>query len=160
MLAAQMQQIKQSKTVDVQRGLLLVRYVAADDERRPPKIVVVVNPKDEKNIELVLNPDHADATLWQPGSCLVVRATRAGKLGVEVIPIDDDGSTAATVRLETLSQGEAALSILRPARSAADAREPGALRVSGHVAGIGDVVARADEWTAGPAAPARIEGLS
>jgi hypothetical protein len=161
MLAAQMEQIKQSKTVDVQRGLMLVRYVAADDERRPPKVVVVVNPRDEKNIELVLNPDHNDATLWQPGSCLVVRAMRGGKLTVEVIPQDEDGSTAATVRLETLSQGEVTSASSRPAaRPIVHAIEPGELRVLGHVAGIGDVTARADEWIAGPAAPARIEGLS
>src|SRR5438477_12968868 len=145
MLAAQMEQIRQSKTVDVQRGLLLVRYVAADDERRPPKIVVVVNPKDERNIELVLNPDHKDATLWQPGSCLVVRATRPGKLEVEVVASDEEGSTAATVRLETLSQGEARVSRPRLARTAAPAAQPGELRVLGHVAGIGDVVAGAPE---------------
>jgi len=155
-----MEQIKQSKTVDVQRGLLLVRYVAADDDRRPPKVVVVVNPRDEKNIELVLNPDHRDATLWQPGSCLVVRATRPGKLEVEVVASDEDGSTAATVRLETLNQGEAPVSRLRPMRSATSAARHSELRVLGHVAGIGDVVAGADEWIAGPAAPARIEGLS
>jgi len=28
----------------------------------------------------VLHPDHDEAVLWQPGSCLVVRATAPGKL--------------------------------------------------------------------------------
>src|SRR5205807_6988499 len=106
--AAEMEKIKQSRTVDVQRGLMLVRYATADDERRPPKVAVVVNPNDEKNLELVLNPDHKEAMLWQPGSCLVVRASKPGKLLVEVIALDDGGSTAATVKIETLTQGEAA----------------------------------------------------
>jgi hypothetical protein len=36
----------------------------------------------------------------------------------------------------------------------------GDLRVLGHVAGIGDVLADADTWLAGPAAPSRIEGIA
>src|SRR5947209_20272934 len=101
-----MEKIKQSRMVDVQRGLMLVRYATADDERRPPKVAVVVNPADDKNVELVLNPEHNEAVLWQPGSCLVVRASKPGKLRVEVSALDSGGSTAATVKIETLSQGE------------------------------------------------------
>ena len=144
--------------VDVDRGLLLMRYATADSESRPPKVKTVVNPKYEKNIELVLSPDHADAVLWQPGSCLVVRASKPGQLFVEVIPVDMEGSTAATVKIETLSQGEIAAEIQR--RPAAAKVDFGRLGLLGHVAGSGDVFARADEWIAGPDAPARIEGLS
>jgi hypothetical protein len=153
-----MERTNQSKVVDVDRGLLLVRYATADNESRPPKVKIVVNPKYEKNVELVLSPDHADAVLWQPGSCLVVRASKPGQLFVEVIPVDMEGSTAATVKIETLSQGEIAAEIQR--RPAAAKVDFGRLGLLGHVAGSGDVFARADEWIAGPDAPARIEGLS
>ena len=96
---------------------------------------------------------------------------RPGKLFVEVVPLDDDGSAAATVQVEMLSQGEmsAARSPAPVTRGAVDSgRGSGAksaidldrLKIVGHVAGIGDVTARADEWVAGPSAPARIEGLS
>ena len=44
---------KQSKIVDVDRELVLVRYATAGDEMRPPKIEVLVNPKDEKHIEVI-----------------------------------------------------------------------------------------------------------
>jgi hypothetical protein len=89
-----MQTTKQSKVVDVDRGFVLVRYAAAGNESRPPKVKIVVNPKYQKNIKLMPSPDHKDAVLWRPGSCLVVRASKPGQLFVEVIPIDDEGSTA------------------------------------------------------------------
>jgi hypothetical protein len=165
---------KQSKVVDVDRGLVLVRYATAGDEIRPPKIEVLVNPKDEKHIEIISNPLHSDAVLREPGGCLVVRAMRPGKLFVEVIPIDDEGSTAATVKVEMLSQGELseARSALPTTRAVGSGSSSGVkskvashvaldrIKIIGHVAGIGDVTARADEWVAGPSAPARIEGLS
>jgi hypothetical protein len=166
-----MKRNKQSKVVDVDKGLVIVRYATAADEVRPPKIEVLVNPKDEKHIEIISNPLHSEAVLWQPGACLVVRAMQPGKLFVEVIPVDDDGSTAATVKVEMLSQGETSEARLAPPATGATVGigySPGAkshvdldrLKIIGHVAGIGDVTARADEWVAGPSAPARIEGLS
>jgi hypothetical protein len=117
----------------------------------------VVNPKHQKNIELLLSPDHKDPVLWQPGSCLVVRASQPGQLFVEVIPIDDGGSAAATVKIEPLSQGNAVTAIQRPSKSKVEFSR---VRLMGHVAGSGDVFAGTDEWIAGPDAPARIEGLS
>src|SRR5882757_4079207 len=115
-----MQRTKQSKVVNVERGLLLVRYATADDESRPPQVRVLVNPKYQKNLELVLSPDHNDAVLWRPGSCLVVRASKPGQLFVEVVPIDNEGSTAATVQIETLSQGEVATTIRRRSTAEVD----------------------------------------
>ena len=114
-----MKSSKQSKIVDVDRGLVLVRYATAGDEVRPPKIEVLVNPKDEKHIEIISNPLHSEAVLWEPGGCLLVRATRPGKLFVEVIPVDEDGSTAATVKVEMLSQGESGARSLPDTRTVA-----------------------------------------
>src|SRR5712675_2183696 len=68
---ANMKRSKQSKVVDVDKGLILVRYATAESEQRPPKIEVLVNPKDHKHIEIISNPSHPDAVLWQPGACLV-----------------------------------------------------------------------------------------
>ncbi len=166
-----MKRYRQSKAVDVDKGLVIVRYETAGDASRPPKVEVLVNPKDEKHVEIISNPLHSEAALWRPGACLVVRAMRPGKLFVEVVPLDDDGSTAATVKVEMLSQGEMPDTRHAPSamRSAVDfGRSSGAnagvdlerLKIVGHVAGIGDVTAQADEWLAGPSAPARIEGLS
>jgi hypothetical protein len=155
-----MKKIKQSKTVDVQRGLMLVRYTRADDERRPPKVAIMVNPEDERNVNLVLNPDHKQAVLWQPGSSLVVRAIKPAKLLVEVTAMDDGGSTAASVKIEALNQGAAFAPGKDQRPRDAGPNELAGPRVLGHVAGIGDVQSGSDEWIAGPDAPARIEGLS
>jgi hypothetical protein len=154
---------KQSKVLEVDKGLLLLRYATADDDKRPPKIRILVNPKHTNTIELVLNPDHPDAVLWQPGSCLVVRAAAPGQLFVEVIAIEEGGSTAATLKIEALSQGKAVAPARKPAHARAATESEidlQRLTVRGHVAGIGDVTVRADEWIAGPVAPARVEGLS
>ena len=156
-MAVDMQRSRQTKAIDVERGLLLVRYASADSGGRPPRVEIVVNPKHRRNIELVLNPEQSEAVLWRPGACLVVRATKPGQLLVEVTPSEVGGSTAATVKLESLTQGE-------PEATRWDHRETDAglegLSILGHVAGIGDVFVRADEWIAGPEAPARIEGLA
>jgi hypothetical protein len=170
-MTADMKRNRQSKVVDVDKGLVIVLYATAADEIRPPKIEVLVNPKDQKHIEIISNPLHSEAVLWQPGACLVVRAMQPGKLLVEVIPIGDDGSTAATVKVEMLSQGETPEAQLAPSATAVAVGigygpvtkshvDLDRLKIIGHVAGIGDVTARADEWLAGPSAPARIEGLS
>src|ERR1700753_264970 len=166
-----MKRNKQRKAVDVKKGLVSVRCETAGAESRPPKIEVLVNPRDEKHVEIISNPLHSEAVLWQPGACLLVRAMRPGKLFVEVVPLDEDGSTAATVKVEMLSQGERpeTRSVSSSAGSSVDfGHDPGAkanidlegLRIVGRAAGIGDVMARSDEWVAGPSAPARIEGLS
>jgi hypothetical protein len=149
-------QRKQTKTVDVERGLLLVRYATADSGGRPPRVEIAVNSKHRKNIELVLSPEHDEAVLWQPGSCLVVRAHKPGQLLVDVTPSEVGGSTSATVKLESLTQGEP--EIMNWSETATNTELHG-LSILGHVAGIGDVFVGADEWIAGPQAPARIEGL-
>jgi hypothetical protein len=150
-----MARIEQRKIANIDRGLFLIRYAAAEDDERPPKVRVAVDPSEEKDILLVLHPDHADATLSQPGSCLVVSARRPGKLIVEVAPWRRDGSTAATVKIEPLIQGAA-----EPSRSVEPTFTGSSIRVLGHVAGIGDVFAGAQEWLAGPSAPSRIEGIA
>jgi hypothetical protein len=153
-----MEHAKQRRTIDIDRGLFLVRYAAAEDEAHPPTVKVSSEPVSDKNISLVLHPDHKDAVLLQPDTCLVVRAMTQGKISVEVVPTQAGGSGAATVRVEKLTQGQLSTQ-LPQSRRGRDADLDG-FRVLGHVASIGDVVVRANEWLAGPAAPSRIEGIS
>jgi hypothetical protein len=81
-----MARVEQRKIANIDRGLFLVRYAAAEDEARPPKVKVSVDPSRDNDILLILHPDYADATLSQPGSCLVAMATKPGELIVEVTP--------------------------------------------------------------------------
>ena len=154
-----MEHAKQQKTVAINRGLFLVRYATAEDEAQPPKVRVSPDPASNKAISFLLHPDHDEAVLWQPDSCLVVRATAPGKLAVEVIPAQKGGSAAATVRIEALTQGQAAMAAPAKGRSSSP-QELGKLRILGHVSGLGDVVVNDNEWIAGPSAPSRIEGIS
>ncbi len=153
-----MERSKQQQTVAINRGLFLFRYAAAEDEARPPRVLVTPDPASAKDISFLLHPDHKEAALSQPETCLVVRALAAGKLSVQVTPTQEGGSIAATVRIEPLSQGKA-VSALAKKRSSTPSNR-GNVSIVGHVAGIGDVVVDANEWIAGPSAPSRIEGIS
>ncbi len=155
-----METVGKRKIVDVDKGLFLVRYAAAQDAARPPKVSLSPEPSSDAGIAFFLHPDHREAVLWQPGSCVVVRAAARSKLVVDVAPIHDQGSSNATIRIEPLTQGEAPS---RAARTGAVADLPCDLsdfRIHGHVASIGDVVVDADQWLAGPSKPSRIEGIS
>jgi hypothetical protein len=155
------EQVKQQQIVTINRGLFLVRYAAAEDPARPPTIRLAVDPAPNKDIGFLLHPDQNEAILWEPDSCLVVRASAPGKLSVEVAPIEKSGSVAATVRIEPLTQGTSRSAIALangvPVGSPCDFSR---FRVLGHIAGTGDQVVQANDWLAGPLAPSRIEGLS
>ncbi len=156
---AQSKSFGQVKTVDLTRGLFIIRYATAEDEFQPPKITIAVDPPAHRGVDFILHPDADDTVLWQPGAALVVRTTSPAKLLIEVTPVHGAGSTAANVKIERISQGEpTAVSTLVAAPPAAI--DLGAMRVLGHVAGIGDVMVGANEWIAGPAAPSRIEGIA
>jgi hypothetical protein len=153
-----MEREKQKQTVAINRGLFLVRYAAAEDQAQPPKVMVAPDATSNKDISFLLHPDHNEAVLWQPETCLVVRALAAGKLEVQVVPLQEGGSVAATVRIEPLNQGKA---IQAPRKARRDiAQISGDFRILGHVSGLGDVLVKANEWLAGPSAPSRIEGIS
>jgi hypothetical protein len=151
-----MERTRQQRTVTIDRGLFLVRYTAAEDQEQPPRVKLSVDPSSKKDISFVLYPDHNEPILWEPDTCLVVRAAAPGKLAVQVIPMEEGGSTAATVRIEPISQGNGAVS--RTINGAADNIEN--LSVLGHVTGLGDVTVMADEWLGGPSSPMRVEGLA
>lgn len=155
-----MERTNQRKSVSVDRGIFLVRYVSADDEAMPPKVAVSSDQASSRNLSLVLHPDHDNAVLWQPGSCLVVRAMEPGTLCINVVPIQKGGSAAATVRIEPLTQGDALPALPSGADQRSSAGNLGDFRVLGHIASIGDVVVNANQWLAGPSAPSRIEGIA
>jgi len=147
----------QRKEVELNRGLFVVRYKSAEDAALPPLVKVHPAPGHERQLQITTHPDSDPNTLWHPDTSLVVRANAKATLHVEVIAAQANGSRVATVKIEPITQGA-------PAKTA-DQSEPflpdlHALRILGHVAGLGDVVVAADQWIAGPSAPSRIEGLA
>src|SRR5579863_3530147 len=92
---ASMEAVGKRKIVDVDKGLFQVRYAAAQDAARPPKVSLSAEPSSEAGVAFFLHPDHREAVLWQPGSCVVVRAAAPSKLVVDVSPIADQGSSNA-----------------------------------------------------------------
>jgi hypothetical protein len=151
-----MERAPQQRTITIDRGLFLVRYAAAENQEQPPRVRISADPSSKKSITFVLSPEESEPVLWQPDTCLVVRAEAAGKLGVQVIPMEEGGSTAATVRIEPISQGKTAA----PPMSNGATPDLDALRLLGHVTGLGDVTVTADEWIGGPSSPMRIEGIA
>jgi hypothetical protein len=155
-------EVGQQKLVDLKRGLFCVHYKGAEDDASPPKVVVSPAPGDERKVELVLHPEAKEGVLWQPGSSLVLRMTSPAKLQVRVVPMRPNGSCAASVKFETLTQGTPT-----PVYRTDDVWDFGTdeaglsgFRLLGHVAGIGDVRVGPNEWIAGPTTPSRIEGIA
>jgi hypothetical protein len=155
-----MERTDQQKTVTVDRGLFLIRYAAAEDQEQPPRVKLSADPSSKRDISFVLYPDDNEPVLWEPDSCLVVRATAAGKLAVQVIPMEEGGSTAATVRIEPLTQGKTASSPVHDNGKSHVPYHVDTFHVLGHLTGMGDVTVKGDEWLAGPSTPLRIEGIA
>ena len=151
---------KQRKTITVDRGLFLVRYAAAKDQAQPPMVKITADPKSGRDVSFILYPDQNEPVLSQPDTCLVVRATATAKLAVQVVPLQKGGSTAATVRIEPLAQGNATSPSREFQSRGHSSSDGGVLRILGHLTGRGDILVNADEWLAGPSAPSRIEGIA
>ncbi|MGY4161494.1 hypothetical protein ACVINW_007336 [Bradyrhizobium sp. USDA 4461] len=163
----------QQKTIDLARGLFLVRYNGADDKMSPPVVRVYADRASLNNCSIISGPDAVNGTLFAPESALVVSVARPSRLIVEVTAGRIGGSTAANIKIEPLTQGQQQAA--QPASQPFDAFEPefepefapqagaggqGDLRLLAHVAGLGDVTVGPNTWIAGPSAPARIEGIS
>src|SRR5215475_12867027 len=153
------EQVVQRKILEIDKGLFLVRYESAEDKVLPPKVTVAPAPDFSKSLSFTLHPDHDEAVLWRPGASLVLRATLPAKFAIEVSPAHANGSSAATVRVEPLIQGEVPAGQMQPRPEAAGSGGR-SLSVLGHVANVGDVVVNPGAWLGGPSAPARIEGIA
>jgi hypothetical protein len=147
------------RSIVVNRGLFLVRYDSAQDIFFPPEARVFVEPGSERHVSLILHPDMTEPVLAAPGTCLVVRAVETGKLRIEMIASQSSGSVAATIKLMPLSETGGPPYQQQDAALLADL-DVQALRILGHVGGIGDVVVSANEWIGGPSTPSRIEGFA
>jgi hypothetical protein len=98
---------KQQRSVDIDRGLFLIRYATAEDNTNPPVIGVSLDPRSDTNSAmLILPPDDDRPILSQPGSSMVVRALERCTLLIESTPSRENGSTAASIRIEPLLQGQ------------------------------------------------------
>ena len=61
-----MERNRQQQTVNIARGLFLVRYAAAEDQVQPPTIKLSPDPAPNTDIGFLLHPDQNEAVLWQP----------------------------------------------------------------------------------------------
>jgi len=149
--------------IDLKPGVFVLRYAIAEEVSAHPAIKVSIDAASTKDVFLVLH--HADeareVTLWQPGAGVALKAVRPGRIMVEVIPIQADASTNATIKIDSLIQGENSYQYLgQAAGHAKQELNLSGLKLHGHVASRGDIEVSANEWLAGPAIPARIEGIA
>ncbi|WP_020508699.1 hypothetical protein [Bradyrhizobium sp. WSM2793] len=152
--------VEQHKVVSLDRGLFFVSYKSADDLASPPHVTVVPAEGHEGRMELIMHPDASEPTLWEPNSGLMVRVNTPGTLQIQVQPTRPGGSRAAMVRIEPIQSGRAPL-VAQSEHAALHTNVAiEGLKVLGHVAGRGDVVAAPSTWIAGPTAPSRIEGIA
>lgn len=148
---------QQNKTLEIQRGLFLIKYESADDEASPPRVIISPDPSSANDVELILPPDADEAVLWSPGGCLVVRSSQHGRVEVAVVPAQPNGSVVARVKLVPLSNDPHGMAGRDTPAAELDLSR---FQLLGHVAGIGDVFVSLGQWIAGPMAPSRIEGIA
>jgi hypothetical protein len=151
---------QQKKSIEVQKGLFLIRYDSADDFASPPRVTISPDPGGSEGIKLILPPGTDEAILWSPGACMVLHVHQSGRIDVAVSPAQPNGSVGARIRLVPLSNDPGGLAAVKAAEAVPEGVfDPSQIRLMGHVAGVGDVVVKTGEWIAGPAAPSRIEGF-
>jgi hypothetical protein len=156
--------LEREATVDVSRGLFVLRYSSGAASGSSP--VAVVRPAAESLafVEVISAPGVAAGFLSFPGECLVVRAEKAGRLLVKIMRQSADASMEASFRLEPLVADSRAAANVPPsdpsqAASVATMDVAAQLKLLAHVSRRGDVEVSAGEWAAGPQSPAAIEGL-
>jgi hypothetical protein len=150
-----MEQHSQQTTLDMERGLFLIKYESSESTDYPPRVRVAAEQGSESTVELILSPDADEAVLWSPGASLVARATGKSRLRVMVAAAEPHGSIAARVQVVPLSDDPGRAKEYESAQL-----NLSEFRVLGHVAGRGDVVVDSDNWVGGPLAPSRIEGIA
>jgi hypothetical protein len=174
----------QQKTVPITKGLHALVYDSAVDMSAPPTVRVSAEPDSSGSVILISEPGATDFVLERPGTCLVIRAIAPGQIRVEITPARRDGSTAATIKLHNISRASGTMaaasppgepapppgraSVAKPApvpdklgsRRGSKTRSLADLRLVAHMAGVGDVRAKAGEWVTTRPTGARIEGLA
>ncbi|MBH5399933.1 hypothetical protein HZZ13_19380 [Bradyrhizobium sp. CNPSo 4010] len=142
------------KTLDLQKGLFLIRYDSAEDAAQPPKVSLSVDPQSSGSVEFLLPPEVEEPVLWSPGANVVVRLSAPARLQVELSPRSAGGSLGARIQSAQLSTDPLGLAALDEAPP-----DFAGLRLIGHLAGRGDTLVGLGEWLGGPMAPTRIEGV-
>jgi hypothetical protein len=153
---------RKQKTINLPRGIFVLRYETASDSIAPPSVLVICDPS--KNAA-ILHPDSTEAVLKRPGSGLVLQAKSEGSVILEIFSEFANGSLEATLKCEAINQVFESSPERNPRSDAVyqlkEVIQPASYEIAvlGHVARLGDVVVGANEWLAGPSAPSRIEGL-
>jgi hypothetical protein len=158
-----MNDAEQQKKLNLNRGLFFINYRSAEDSLSPPRVTVSPAEGHEQRMEIILHPDATEPILWEPNSGLVVRVNTPGTLQVQIQPRTPAGSRAAIVRVEPIKIGPTPVTVQSNGMGLhTDLTDVAteSLKILGHVAGRGDVVAGPNAWIAGPTAPSRVEGMA
>jgi hypothetical protein len=157
--------LEREATVNVDRGLYLLRYASGATSGASPVAMARPAPGSEPFIEVISAPGVVTGFLSCPGECVVIRAERGGLLSVKIMRQSVRASLDASFRLEPVIGAERSASTFAPgggqAAPAPFVPVEGARKFSilAHVSRRGDIEVGAGEWVAGPQSPAAIEGI-
>ena len=168
---------ERTSAVAVERGLYILRYASAQDEKSIPIAEVTAAAGFEDAITVISAPQIPLGKLNRPGACAVVRAEKPGQVKVTIRARTRGGSLDASFRLESLTSKQELEAWDALAAEEKSARNP-PLAVRGgapksipqvsarsdaffvaHLAMRGDVEVSGDQWAGGPDSPMPVEGL-
>jgi hypothetical protein len=152
---------ERNHTLVLEAGLYLLRYASTRAAGNPPFIQIQPADADVDTISFMPGPGAAHQRLREPGSYLLVQATRPGALELTVCAQRTNGSLDAEVRLEKIVTEQSAYKDAFIKADDADQIEASSpdVEVLAHVSHRGDAISKQGDWVCGPSMPMPIEGF-
>lgn len=157
------QRAAERREVPLAAGVSILRFVSSRAPTPPHVHVSLIEPQIS---DLICVDGAAASAMLLPGEGIAIRAQRATRLCVEVVPAKLGGSRDAELALEPLAHLSASAGGATVAPGGTSQMRPHpapavpTLALRGHVAHRGDVAAKPGQWLCGPDAPGLIEGFS
>lgn len=154
-----------ARAMPVPRGLFALRYLAADDERNPPRVSVHIGPDVTGNVSLLFGPGAEDGVMRRPGDAVVVSASGDAVIVVTIFVGEyalSDGVKLKIDQLDKVSSRDDQLvrASAEQKKKPTDHSEEMPIYLSGHIQRRGDVSLAAGEWLGGRSSRQRIEGFA
>ncbi|MBS7697987.1 MULTISPECIES: hypothetical protein [unclassified Chelatococcus] len=139
-----------SRMIKLSRGLFALRYLAADDDRKPPAIGVQTGPGSRGTLTIIGGPDSEEGFLLKPGDAAVLVSRGASLIVVTTYVRQHALSDGVKLKLDQIDRLNARDSELLRAASPHRAKAVHQERrmpvsLSGHIEGIGTLSLKAGQ---------------
>lgn len=144
----------------VKKGLHVLRYIAATDMMRPPRVLVMGKPGASEGLSLLFSPDADEGVLARFDDCVAIRATHPAVVMVTTMADPLCVSTDVELKLEPIDRAERSASRELQTAAATAPAPTGRFLVEGHMQKLGDSRAGPSGWLGSATGDERLECFS